>query len=255
MPRVPASESGGRHCRSVTAVPSSALGCPETARTENGPSGITRRLSGRRDRVCGLPPTGPPPLHLRRLERRRPVALVGRWAARTYSPGTRIAALFPDGPHRYLETVYNDAWCREHELLGQEPWVEPDEITEPDERVATGWTRCGQVRDPLARRLAGASQATPTSAAPARRRARWSNGPEIVSVPDSRNRSTAKKWAGHSSAARGALHVSGRPVLHRSNARRPEGSHTTSTEPVLVRRSMGVRRVGGSLRGRSRGRR
>ncbi|WP_181807817.1 PLP-dependent cysteine synthase family protein [Streptomyces shenzhenensis] len=79
------------------------------------------------------------------------VALVAGWAARTYPAGTRIAAIFPDGPHRYLETVYNDAWCREHRLLGQEPPVEPDEIAEPDECEVTAWTRCGQVRDPLGR--------------------------------------------------------------------------------------------------------
>ncbi|WBO65687.1 PLP-dependent cysteine synthase family protein [Streptomyces camelliae] len=79
------------------------------------------------------------------------VALVAGWAARTYPPGTRIAAIFPDGPYRYLETVYNDAWCREHQLhTGNQPW-EPDEITAPDECVVTGWTRCSRVRDPLGR--------------------------------------------------------------------------------------------------------
>ncbi|MER6010414.1 PLP-dependent cysteine synthase family protein [Streptomyces bluensis] len=79
------------------------------------------------------------------------VALVAGWAARTSPPGTRIAAIFPDGPHRYLETVYNDDWCHEHQLLGHEPPHEPDEIAEPDERVVTAWTRCGKVRDPLGR--------------------------------------------------------------------------------------------------------
>ena len=79
------------------------------------------------------------------------VALVAGWAARTYPPGTRVAAIFPDGPYRYLETVYNDAWCDEHGLLDQAPPAEPEEIAEPDERVVTAWTRCGQVRDPLGR--------------------------------------------------------------------------------------------------------
>ncbi|MBX7555251.1 PLP-dependent cysteine synthase family protein [Streptomyces sp. NPDC004232] len=79
------------------------------------------------------------------------VALVAGWAARTYPPGTRIAAIFPDGPYRYLETVYNDAWCREHRLFSEEqPW-EPDEIAAQDACVVTGWTRCSQVRDPLGR--------------------------------------------------------------------------------------------------------
>lgn len=79
------------------------------------------------------------------------VALVAGWAARAYSPDTRIAAIFPDGPHRYLETVYNDAWCRDHSLLDREPPAEPDEIAAPDACVVTGWTRCSRVRDPLGR--------------------------------------------------------------------------------------------------------
>ncbi|MEU1596016.1 PLP-dependent cysteine synthase family protein [Streptomyces sp. NPDC005708] len=87
------------------------------------------------------------------------VALVAGWAARTYPSGTRIAAVFPDGPHRYLETVYRDVWCREHRLLGQEPPSEPDEIAEPDECVVTGWTRCSKVRDPLGRTAAGRTEA------------------------------------------------------------------------------------------------
>ncbi|MFJ4578886.1 PLP-dependent cysteine synthase family protein [Streptomyces echinatus] len=84
------------------------------------------------------------------------VALVAGWAARTYPVGTRIAAVFPDGPHRYLQTVYDDAWCREHGLLGQPAPSGPDEIAEPDARVVTRWTRCARVRDPLARDLAKA---------------------------------------------------------------------------------------------------
>ncbi|MFF4509329.1 PLP-dependent cysteine synthase family protein [Streptomyces sp. NPDC001401] len=79
------------------------------------------------------------------------VALVAGWVARTCPPGTRIAAIFPDGPHRYLETVYNDAWCEDHGLLGQQAPQEPDEIAAPDECVVTAWTRCSQVRDPLGR--------------------------------------------------------------------------------------------------------
>ncbi|MYW21043.1 pyridoxal-phosphate dependent enzyme [Streptomyces sp. SID2955] len=84
------------------------------------------------------------------------VALVAGWAARTYPAGTRIAAVFPDGPHRYLHTVYDDAWCRDHALLGGPPPPEPDEIAEPDACVVTRWTRCARVRDPLARDLARA---------------------------------------------------------------------------------------------------
>ncbi|WP_037764211.1 PLP-dependent cysteine synthase family protein [Streptomyces sp. 142MFCol3.1] len=79
------------------------------------------------------------------------VALVAGWAAREFPAGTRIAAIFPDGPHRYLETVYNDAWCHEQRLLGRPAPQEPDEIAEQDERVVTRWTRCSRVRDPLGR--------------------------------------------------------------------------------------------------------
>nr|WP_229713962.1 PLP-dependent cysteine synthase family protein [Streptomyces fuscichromogenes] len=79
------------------------------------------------------------------------VALVAGWAARTYPAGTRVVAIFPDGPHRYLETVYNDAWCHEHGLLGAQPPAEPDEIAAPDECEVTAWTRCSRVRDPLDR--------------------------------------------------------------------------------------------------------
>ncbi|GAA4306201.1 S-sulfocysteine synthase CysK2 [Streptomyces venetus] len=82
------------------------------------------------------------------------VALVAGWVARTYPAGTRIAAIFPDGPHRYLETVYNDAWCLEHNLLAHQPAPGPDEIAEPDECVVNRWTRCGRVRDPLGREAA-----------------------------------------------------------------------------------------------------
>ena len=82
------------------------------------------------------------------------VALVAGWAARTYPAATRIAAVFPDGPHRYLETVYNDAWCREHGLIGRQPPTEPDEIADQDECVVTSWTRCSRVRDPLGRTAA-----------------------------------------------------------------------------------------------------
>ncbi|MGX7759231.1 PLP-dependent cysteine synthase family protein [Streptomyces angustmyceticus] len=79
------------------------------------------------------------------------VALVAGWAARTRPAGTRIAAIFPDGPHRYLETVFNDAWCHGHHLLDGTPPDEPDEIADPAERMVDRWTRCTRVRDPLGR--------------------------------------------------------------------------------------------------------
>ncbi|MFE4490964.1 PLP-dependent cysteine synthase family protein [Streptomyces niveus] len=76
------------------------------------------------------------------------VALVASWAARTHSPDTRIAAVFPDGPHRYLSTVYNDDYCRDHGLLHGRPAEQPDEIECPGEREAVRWTRCRRVAAP-----------------------------------------------------------------------------------------------------------
>ncbi|MFG2409528.1 PLP-dependent cysteine synthase family protein [Streptomyces brevispora] len=76
------------------------------------------------------------------------VALVAGWAARTYPAGTRIAAIFPDGPHRYLDTIYNDGWCHGHHLLDTPVPVEPDEIADPGERAVASWTRCTTVTDP-----------------------------------------------------------------------------------------------------------
>lgn len=76
------------------------------------------------------------------------VALVAGWAARTYPAGTRIAAVFPDGPHRYLDTIYNDGWCHGHHLLDAPVPVEPDAITDAGERAVVSWTRCTTVTDP-----------------------------------------------------------------------------------------------------------
>ncbi|APE34446.1 pyridoxal-5'-phosphate-dependent protein subunit beta [Nocardia mangyaensis] len=78
------------------------------------------------------------------------VALVAGWAARTAAPDTRIAAVFPDGPHRYFDTVYNDTYCGEHGLLAGPPPREPEVIAHPGERVVQSWTRCPVVVDPAA---------------------------------------------------------------------------------------------------------
>ncbi|MGY1948701.1 PLP-dependent cysteine synthase family protein [Nocardia asiatica] len=76
------------------------------------------------------------------------VALVAGWAARAYDADTRIAAVFPDGPHRYFDTIYSDKYCAEHGLLDVEPPVEPDTVAHPAERVVRSWTRCTTVVDP-----------------------------------------------------------------------------------------------------------
>lgn len=76
------------------------------------------------------------------------VALVAGWAARTYSAATTIAAIFPDGPQRYFDTVFNDDYCRAHHLLEGEPPAEPLTIRDPAETVVTSWTRCTTVATP-----------------------------------------------------------------------------------------------------------
>lgn len=77
------------------------------------------------------------------------VALVARWLAATLPAGTGVVAVFPDGPWRYLDTVYDDDYCAEHGLLGPRPPDGPEEIGHPAEREVTRWTRCTVVRDPL----------------------------------------------------------------------------------------------------------
>ncbi|MFI7439120.1 PLP-dependent cysteine synthase family protein [Nonomuraea indica] len=69
------------------------------------------------------------------------VAVAAAWCARTLPAGTKIAAIFPDGPARYYTTVFDDAYCTEHRLLDRPPAAEPEEIKHPDEAEATRWTR------------------------------------------------------------------------------------------------------------------
>ncbi|MBT2492852.1 PLP-dependent cysteine synthase family protein [Streptomyces sp. ISL-96] len=77
------------------------------------------------------------------------VALVAGWLARTLPEDTRIAAIFPDGPQRYLSTVYDDDYCAAHGLLGFPPAPEPEAIGRLDEKEVTRWTRCTSIVDPL----------------------------------------------------------------------------------------------------------
>ncbi|MFD4370426.1 PLP-dependent cysteine synthase family protein [Streptomyces sp. NPDC058486] len=68
-------------------------------------------------------------------------ALVAAWAARA-EPGAVVATVFPDGPHRYLGTVYDDDFCHAHGLTGTTPASQPQEIPHPRAAEAVGWTRC-----------------------------------------------------------------------------------------------------------------
>ncbi|MDQ1031887.1 cysteine synthase [Streptomyces umbrinus] len=78
------------------------------------------------------------------------VAMVSGWLARTLPTDTRIAAIFPDGPQRYLGTVYDDDYCAAHGLLDAPPAPEPEVIGRLNEKEVTRWTRCTTVVDPLA---------------------------------------------------------------------------------------------------------
>ncbi|GIJ48032.1 putative pyridoxal phosphate-dependent protein CysK2 [Virgisporangium aliadipatigenens] len=75
------------------------------------------------------------------------VTVVSSWLARTLPPGTRIATVFPDGPQRYWNTVFDDDFCGRHGLLDGDPPTEPDEIDDPVREVRR-WTRCTRVIDP-----------------------------------------------------------------------------------------------------------
>ncbi|MGN2638990.1 PLP-dependent cysteine synthase family protein [Nocardia takedensis] len=74
--------------------------------------------------------------------------LVAGWAAGVYAAGTRIAAVFPDGPQRYFDTVYNDDYCTAHDLLLAQPPTGPQTMATAQEAVFRSWTRCTRVRDP-----------------------------------------------------------------------------------------------------------
>ncbi|GAA4832107.1 S-sulfocysteine synthase CysK2 [Saccharopolyspora rosea] len=91
------------------------------------------------------------------------VGLVAGWAARRVGRSTRVAAIFPDGPQRYFDTLYNDEYCHRNDLLDVEPPTEPDVVAHAREREVTRWTRCTDVSAPAA-----ASPATTTTAGGAR---------------------------------------------------------------------------------------
>jgi cysteine synthase A len=75
-------------------------------------------------------------------------ARVAAWAARVH-PGAVVATVFPDGPHRYLGTVYDDDFTTAHGLDPATAATRPVEIPHPYAAEATGWVRCTRVADPL----------------------------------------------------------------------------------------------------------
>ncbi|MEV6261574.1 PLP-dependent cysteine synthase family protein [Streptomyces sp. NPDC051784] len=79
------------------------------------------------------------------------VARVAAWAARVH-PGAHVATVFPDGPHRYLGTVYDEDFAAAHGIDPSSAARRPMEIPYPQAAEATGWARCVRVADPLAAR-------------------------------------------------------------------------------------------------------
>ncbi|SCG44166.1 PLP-dependent cysteine synthase family protein [Micromonospora coxensis] len=95
------------------------------------------------------------------------VARVAAWTART-EPGARVLTVFPDGPHRYLDSIFDDDYCARHGLLGP-AHGHPVEIHHPQAVEATRWSRCRVVVDPVGpagRRATTASGTAPGTAAP-----------------------------------------------------------------------------------------
>ncbi|ROP37028.1 PLP-dependent cysteine synthase family protein [Saccharothrix texasensis] len=76
------------------------------------------------------------------------VALVSAWAARV-EPGATVVTIFPDGPHRYLGTIFDDDFCRSRGLLAT-PADRPVEIADTAEIEVTSWARCRAVYAPKA---------------------------------------------------------------------------------------------------------
>ncbi|MBQ0827393.1 PLP-dependent cysteine synthase family protein [Streptomyces tagetis] len=75
-------------------------------------------------------------------------ARVAAWAARV-RPGAVVAAVFPDGPHRYLGTVYDDGFTAAHDLDPATAATRPVRVPHPRAAESAGWARCTRVRDPL----------------------------------------------------------------------------------------------------------
>ncbi|MFR9728138.1 PLP-dependent cysteine synthase family protein [Saccharopolyspora sp. MS10] len=82
------------------------------------------------------------------------VALVASWCARELG-SDRVAAVFPDGPHRYWRTIYD----AEFRAGLPDPVSEPSEVDGVPDEVdsATSWRRSRKVVDPCAHRAAGSA--------------------------------------------------------------------------------------------------
>lgn len=75
--------------------------------------------------------------------------LVAAWYAGELD-SDRVVAVFPDGPHRYWETIYNDEFRRRNDLTPVA--TEPSEVDVATRPVTGRWSRCRTVHDPCERR-------------------------------------------------------------------------------------------------------
>lgn len=91
--------------------------------------------------------------------------LVARWYAELH-PDEQVVALLPDEGHRYQDTVYRDAWLREHGLLDAAADTEPRTVEHPEEALG-GWARVAWRRRSLDDVLLPTVPAEPTAPAAA----------------------------------------------------------------------------------------
>ena len=75
--------------------------------------------------------------------------MVAAWCARELG-SDRVTAVFPDSPHRYWETIYDDDFCRRHDLVPVA--TGPSEVDSIADSANGRWTRCRAVSDPCKRR-------------------------------------------------------------------------------------------------------
>ncbi|GAB2736720.1 PLP-dependent cysteine synthase family protein [Salinifilum aidingensis] len=77
-------------------------------------------------------------------------ATVAAWCAQQAGLH-EVVAVFPDGPHRYWDTIYDDDF-RERNGLDGHSAAEPVEVDDPAAAAPLGWSRCGTITDPCPRR-------------------------------------------------------------------------------------------------------
>lgn len=78
-------------------------------------------------------------------------AMVAAWCARQLD-SDRVVAVFPDGPSRYWESVFDDDFRRRHGLTALAD--EPDTVDSVADSVGLRWARCVGVPDPCDRKAA-----------------------------------------------------------------------------------------------------